>query len=332
MSQASPLLFFETLNGYQRTECLKAAIELEVFTAIGEGAVTASAIAGQCRASERGVRSLCDFLTVLGFLTKDDGAYELTTDSATFLDRRSPAYIGGAIGFLTTPMLRDAFAHTAEAVRKGGTALPQQGSITPGNSVWVEFARSMAPMTVMPAERIAKFVGAGAWNVLDIAAGHGTYGITIARHNPGARITAVDWPSVLQVAQENAERAGVADRFAKIPGSAFEVELGNGYDLALLTNLLHHFSARTCETLLRRIHAALKPGGRVATLEFVPNESRVSPPSPAMFSMIMLTTTPDGDAYTFSEYQRMFADAGFSRSEVHELPPSPQSLILTYKG
>ena len=329
MSQPSPVLLFDTINAFHRTESLKAAIELDLFTAIGEGATTPAALAKRCGASERGVRSLSDFLTVIGFLNKTNGAYSLTPDSAIFLDRRSPAYMGTAVKFLTTPMLREGFAQILQAVKKGGSALPEQGSVTPDNSVWVEFARSMAPMALMPAEMIAKIVGDGPWKVLDIAAGHGNYGIAIARHNSGAKITAVDWAKVLEVAQENAERAGVADRFEKLPGSAFEVDFGSGYDLALITNLLHHFNPATCETLLRRVHAALKPGGRVATLEFVPNDDRVSPPTAAMFTMIMLASTPDGDAYTFAEYQKMYRNAGFSRIELHQL--EPQCLIVGYK-
>src|SRR6266571_7055713 len=103
--QPSPELFFETLNAYQRTQCLKGAIELDLFTAIAEGANTAPALARRCAASERGIRILCDYLVVIGFLTKDENSYGLTADSATFLDKRSPAYLGGTIEFLLTPKL-----------------------------------------------------------------------------------------------------------------------------------------------------------------------------------------------------------------------------------
>src|SRR5712692_11559838 len=97
--QPSPALFFETINAYQRTAALKAAIELELFTAIGEGNTTAPAAARRCSTAERGMRILCDYLTVIGFLTKTGNEYRLTPDSAMFLDRRSPAYLGGAITF-----------------------------------------------------------------------------------------------------------------------------------------------------------------------------------------------------------------------------------------
>jgi hypothetical protein len=85
--------FFETAHAFHRTAALKAAIELDVFTAIGEGAATADVLAQRCHASERGMRILCDYLTVIGFLTKTGNHYALTQDSALFLDRRSPVML-----------------------------------------------------------------------------------------------------------------------------------------------------------------------------------------------------------------------------------------------
>jgi len=135
---------------------------------------------------------------------------------------------------------------------------------------------------------------------------------------------------VLEVAKENAAAAGVADRYATIEGSAFEVDCGKDYDLILLTNFLHHFDPPTNETLLRKVHAALTEGGRAVTLEFIPNDDRISPPE-ASFSVQMLGGTEGGDAYTFAELERMFANAGFSGSELHALPPSIQRVVISTK-
>lgn len=332
--QPSPEIIFETLTAYQRTAALKAAIELDLFTAIAEGAQTAEALAEKCNAATRGMRILCDYLVIGGFLTKAQNQYTLTPDSAVFLDRRSPAYMGSAVNFLVSPMLIESFNQLTECVRKGGTAMSGEGSVEPENPVWVDFARAMAPLMAMPAELMAQLLDADAgesWKVLDIAAGHGIFGITLAKHNPNAEIFAVDWASVLAVAEENAQAAGVSSRHHQIAGSAFDVEFGEGYDLVLLTNFLHHFDQATNETLLRKIHAALKPGGRAVTLEFVPNADRVSPPTSAAFSMVMLATTMSGDAYTFAEFDEMFRNAGFASSEAHPLPPSFQQVIISIK-
>ncbi|MFY9554773.1 MAG: class I SAM-dependent methyltransferase [Blastocatellia bacterium] len=332
--QPTPTLFFETITAYQRSEAIKAAIELDLFTAVGEGNHTAAQIAARCDASERGTRILCDYLTMMGFLAKDGDSYELTQDSAVFLDRRSPAFIGGAIDFILSDHIIEGFRHLTEAVRKGGNATSGDGTIEPEHPVWVKFARAMAPMMRPVAQGIAQFVDPEAnrkIKVLDIAASHGLFGLAFATRNPQAGIVGVDWANVLELSKENAKAAGVADRHSTIAGSAFEVDYGTGYDVVLLTNFLHHFDPPTNEKLLRKVHAALAEGGRAVTLEFVPNDDRVSPPGVAGFSLTMLAGTPSGDAYTFAEFDRMFKNAGFSKSEIHEIPPAIQQLIVSQK-
>lgn len=330
----TPVHFFEAVNAFQKTEALKAAIQLNVFTAIDEGRQTAAEIAQRCETSERGMRILCDFLTIMQFLTKTGDRYSLTQDSAAFLSKRSPAYLGGALDFLYNEELRKNFSDLAGAVRKGGTTAEGQGAIEPENPIWVDFARAMAPIMTMPAALIAKAVGAESgqkWKVLDIAAGHGLFGLNIAKFNPNAQIHALDWGIVLQVAKENATKMGLADRYHPLPGNAFEVPLGSDYDLILLTNFLHHFDVPTCEGLLRKIHAALKPGGRVVTFEFIPNEDRVSPPNAAFFSVVMLVMTPSGDAFTFSQLDRMFKNAGFATNQLIPLIPDMSSIVISIK-
>lgn len=235
---------------------------------------------------------------------------------------------------MNSPAMLGNFENLVSAVRSGGTTIGEDGSFGHDNAQWVEFARSMAPLMALPAELIARLVGAAGgerWKVLDVAAGHGLFGIAVARHNPNAEIVAVDWPHVLEVTRENASKAGVADRHRTIPGSAFDVEFGKGYDLVLLTNFLHHFDRETIGGFLRKIHGALNPNGRVATLEFVPNEDRVTPPEAASFSLNMLASTRAGEAYTFAELETMFRQADFSRSELHPLPPTPESVVISYK-
>ena len=328
----SPEIVFATLNAYQRTGALQAAIQLDLFTAIGEGYKTASDLASHMKASEKGTRILCDYLTVIGLLTKSGSEYGLTIDSEVFLNRHSPACICSIAEFMgKIEDVSHALTNLADVVRQGGTALPGSGTVENNNPIWVSFAHSMAPLMAMPAEFIAKMVEGQPAKVLDIAAGHGLFGIAVARHKPGAHIYAVDWPAVLEVASENAAKAGVADRHHTIPGSAFEVDFGEGYDLVLLTNFLHHFNKPTCETLLKKIHAALKPGGQVITLEFIPNEDRITPPMHATFSMMMLATTRDGDAYTFSDLDAMLRSAGFARNEFRELTPLPSRVVISQK-
>lgn len=334
MNKPTPERIFNTLTAFQTSAALKAGIDLNLFTLIAEGAATSTALAQKTGAAERGVRILCDYLTVHGFLTKEKNSYGLAQESAIFLNRRSPAYIGSAADFLTSDRSAATYRELTAAVRKGGTVAGDGSNTAPDDEAWITFAKSMAPMTGISASFIADLAGAGEGRplkVLDIAASHGMFGIAIATKNPQAQIVALDWPNVLQVALQNAGAAGIGDRFTTIAGSAFEADLGSAYDCVLITNLFHHFDPAGCEKLMRRAHAALKPGGKVFTLEFVPNEDRVSPPMAAAFSLIMLANTDAGDAYTFAEYEKMFGNSGFASTTLHQVPDMPQQVLVSVK-
>ncbi len=108
-------------------------------------------------------------------------------------------------------------------------------------------------------------------------------------------------------------------------------EWGNSYQLILATNFFHHFDLATCRKLMSKMNRSLNPGGRVVTLEFVPNPDRITPEATASFGMTMLGTTKNGDAYTFAEYEEAFADSGFSKSEFFPVPNSAQQVIVSHK-
>jgi ubiquinone/menaquinone biosynthesis C-methylase UbiE len=331
----SPERIFNTLNAFHQTTVLKTAIELDVFTAIEEGAENAKSIAAKVNASERGVRILCDFLVIHGFLNKAEGKYQLTEESGIFLHKRSPAYLGTIIGFIAKDWEKSNFVKLTEVVKRGGSITADGDNTKPNDEAWVPFARSMGPMMAPAAKFIAETVVSESGKpikVLDIAAGHGMFGVTIAKRHTNAQVTAVDWPAVLEVAKENAEKHGVGGRHSVRPGSAFETDLGKDYDYVLLTNIFHHFDMPTCEKLMKLVLGALKPGGKAITLEFVPNDDRVSPPTPAAFSLIMLVNTHDGDAYTLAEYNSMFANAGFGKTTAQAVPGMPQTVLVSEKA
>ena len=187
----SPALFFDTISAYQRTEALRAAIELDLFSLVAAGRRTATELAEACQAAPRGIRILADYLTIIGFLHKHGDRYELTADAEVFLDRTSPAYVGDAARFMLAPDMRESFQQLTAAVRRGGTAVSDEGTVSHDNPIWVEFARAMAPLMQMPAQLLADLVGGDAGQplrVLDVAAGHGLFGITIAdRYPAGSR-------------------------------------------------------------------------------------------------------------------------------------------------
>jgi ubiquinone/menaquinone biosynthesis C-methylase UbiE len=330
MSVLTPLRFVEAVGGYQRTAVAKAAIELDIFTIVDEGANTVPEIAGLCHASVKGVRVLCDALTVLGMLRKEGSMYRLTPESQLFLSRRSPRYVGDMVFFHTAPDHLAGFESFTEAVRRGGTAVEAQGTGKPENPLWNQFARTMGNMMHPAALKIADLAG-DASKVLDLAAGHGRYGIEIAKRNPAAQVWALDWPQVLEQARIHVQEAGVEARWHAMPGDAFTLPWSQGNDVIIFGNFLHMFDLDSIATLARLAHGALAPDGVLLTLEHIPEEDRVTPSAPAWFAAVMLANTTGGDAYTFSEYETVLQAAGFAPSELHTIEGSAQRIIASRK-
>ena len=330
MSDISPVAFVEAALAYQKTAAIKAAIDLDLFTLIGAGADTAEALADKIGAPIRGLRILCDYLTVQGFLEKSVARYAATPSSRAFLDRRSRSFMGSIVDFHAAPEMCELFLGDPVAYVRNGGAIGL-GSVAPDHPVWAKFARAMIPVMLPVADAIAKQVAA--WpqppgKVLDIAAGHGVFGIAIAKTIPTTELVAVDSPTVLAIASENAAHAGITGRFRALPGDAFTLDWGTDYDLVLLPNFLHHFDQATCVQLLKKVRASLKPSGKTVAVEFVPDEDRVSPPFQAGFAFYMLGSTPHGDAFTAQDFDAMARASGFKAATVTPVARSPQSLVL----
>src|SRR5829696_8946716 len=259
MDEPSPDLFIDAAFAYLKTAAVKAAVALDLFTAIAQEDGNLERIAARTGASKRGVRILCDYLTVQGFLSKNDNAYILTPSTQTFLTTTSPAWMGSVIHFLCSEEMTTLFLDDpASFVRNGGSV--GLAHLAPDHPVWIKFAKAMVPFIRPTAAALADEVSQ--WpslpkRMLDKAAGHGMFGITVAQSVPEAEITAVHWKGVLQVAIENARAAGMSERYRTVPGSAFDTEWGRDFDLVLLTNFLRHFDEGTCITLLNKARRSL---------------------------------------------------------------------------
>src|SRR5262245_56860631 len=184
----SPERIFSTLIAYQQSEALKAAIHLELFTKIAEGAEEAGALAKAIGASERGTRILADYMTIQGSLGKEGTRYMLTPESAMFLDKRSPAYMGAMAGFLGAPHHRENLANLTEIVRKGGTLASEGSNTAPHDEFCVEFARSMGGLATPGAMFIANLIGSAEGKpvkVVGIAGGDGGFGMGVGGEDRG---------------------------------------------------------------------------------------------------------------------------------------------------
>ena len=207
----SPFLVFEMLQAHQRTAALRAAIDLDVFRAVGEGPGDVASIARHCSASERGIRILCDFLTIHGVLVKENGNYRHTPTSAAFLDPGSPSCLASIAQFLSNRVLLSTYDHLAEIVRTGRTVLPGDGSVEPENPIWVQFAETMAPMMApmvgpLGAAVLEGYSGPCGCSILPPATACSE---SRSPNRTRARVTGLDWAPVLRVALDNARKAGV---------------------------------------------------------------------------------------------------------------------------
>jgi SAM-dependent methyltransferase len=305
MHSFGPAWLLDEFRAYERTLALRTAVELDLFTRIGAGVNTIPALSKATRASVRGLRVLCDNLTINQHLVKEGNGYRLSLNSRVYLSKASPAYLGSGIKFLASDTYVEAFRDLLHSVKRGRGRAPETS--------WPDYARFMSPL----AQHVAAFVAeamhadsAGPIRILDVAAGHGLYGLAFAARNAKAEIHALDAPQVLQVAAKNARKAGVRKRFHPIPGDVFNTSFGGPYDLVLTANIAHHLEPKANAELFQKCRAALKPKGKLVLLDLVVNDDRVSPPVEAGFAL-HLFATGSCDVYTFGEYQGMLRTAGF---------------------
>lgn len=316
--------------GIARTGTLVAALELDLFTLVASGTRTVPALAAATGADTRAIGLLASALNGLGLLVRErDGGYRLPGDSAAFLVKGSPTYLGDlrhmhrVINFPLWPRLTEAvlggrpfddlFGEDGSAVWEQVTPYLDQlgGAAAP----WLARAlREMAPG--LPADP----------SVLDAGCGSGGYTRALAQLLP-ARVAGLDRPDVARLAREKTEAAGLADRVSFRGGELRELDWGGPYDLVLLSNLLHGYPEEEALALLRRTRKALRPGGAVAVFEFVPSIERpMDNPVAGFFSLQMLLTS-EGSGYTRDEYLGWLREAGFTGTAVRRCPAGPQTLI-----
>ena len=152
-ANVNPERIFETLNAYQKTAALKTAIDLDVFSAIAAGSTTHESIAQRCQTSERGMRILCDYLIINGFLLKNGQEYSLADDSAIFLDRRSPAYMGAAAQLSRAAGNDQSLSGSHRHRPHRHLVKGEKSTAEPDSSKWVEFARSMGNVAAHDAQQ-----------------------------------------------------------------------------------------------------------------------------------------------------------------------------------
>jgi SAM-dependent methyltransferase len=167
--------------------------------------------------------------------------------------------------------------------------------------------------------------------MLDVGSGPGTYPVEFCRRHPHLQVTIFDLPGTLDVTRRHLANSGLEDRIRLVPGDYRRDALPSGFDVAFLSNIIHAEDEATNRELMRKVHAALAPGGRVLIKDHVTDDSGTSPAAAALFSITMLLFTRGRD-YAYGEIRSWLLDAGFARVGVDVLPPGLiSSLVTGYK-
>jgi len=278
-----------------------AGARLRVFEALGSGPLTAPELAARCELAEGAAGRLLSALASIGILDRKGGRYRLAVDrslaeSQTRLWDRLPDVVRGErpTGFDEASVAADAYVPLAE------------------------FLGSLAGVA---ARRAAVLLAAGLPDcacVLDVGAGAAAWSLALVARKPSCQVTALDLPPVLNVTRRAVEAAGRTDRYRFLAGDAFLDELGGPYDLALVANVVHLFGEARTVKLLTRVAGNLRPGGRLAIIDVIP-DSDASSRRAAVHDLSLLLRTRDGALHAYSSYEMWIRRAGLEPIARHRL-------------
>lgn len=332
-SPITPERLMQFAFAYAPPLIIEAAIRHRIFDVLDEGAKTIEQLSQATGASMRGLRILLNVLVSLEFLDKDaDQKYTLTPESATFLVSTKPSFYGGLFRHISHQLLPK-WLELTEIVRTGkpSTAINNE---TAGADFFQQFVNDIFPLSY-PAARVLADVlsiadAQSPLRVLDLAAGSGVWGITIAQQSPQVRVTALDWAGVIPVAQQNVERFGLRDRFEFLAGDLLATDFGIGYHLAILGQILHSEGETRSRQLLHQVFEALAPSGTIAIAEWLVNDNHTQPLGATIFAVNMLVNSEAGDTFSFAQISSWLTQAGFINARTVDAP-GPSPLILATK-
>jgi (2Fe-2S) ferredoxin/predicted O-methyltransferase YrrM len=311
------------VRGFMSSRAVLTALELDIFSTIADGG-TAEEVAASISADTRATEMLLNALVSLKLLEKSDGQFRNTAISGRYF--RAGSKDNARPGLLHTAHLWHRWSNLTETVRTGTPAPCQRDT---GQTR--DFIAAMERNASERAAAVVKAVGNGIRRMLDLGGGSAAYSIAFARAIPGLHSCVLDVPEVIGLTESYIQRAGLSDRIGVTGGDMLSSPLGEGHDLVLLSAICHMFSPEQNRALLKRIHAALAPGGRVVVQDFILEADKTSPRFAALFSLNMLVNTQGGASYSEPEYTAWMKEAGFATVERMRLP-GPASLMIGAKS
>ncbi len=313
----------EMIRAFMPSRAVLTALELDLFTAVDDGASAAN-VAERIKANPRSTEMLLNVLVSLKLLEKNDGKFKNAPAAARFFAAGSPDNQRPALMHIVH--LWRTWSTLTEAVRTGTRV-----GIERGGDWTTAFIAAMDRNARERAAQVAKAVDvSGVRRMLDLGGGSGAYSIAFARAVPQLHSTVLDVPEVLPLTQEYVRKAGLSDRISTTPGDMLTAPLERDYDLVLLSAICHMFSPTQNLVLFRRVYEALAPQGRLVVQDFILEPDKTSPGWAALFSLNMLVGTQSGASYSEPEYTAWLRDAGFSEVRRVRLP-GPSGLMIATK-
>jgi len=307
----------EIASGFQRAAILFTAVKGGVF-ALLEQPQTAESIAKALAWSQRSTRMLLDGLVALDLTRKENHVYTNTALASQCLVPGGPAD-------QTHIMLHRAgswagWSHLEEAMRTGAGVVPE--AIHRSAEELRAFICGMADIARFSAKEVIQAVALSPYRrLLDVGGGPGPYTVAFLQANVQMRATIFDLPEVIPIAREQVTQAGLTGRVEFVPGDFTRDDLGNGYDLALLSNIIHSYGPQTNQELIRKCYDALEPGGLLILKDFLVDAGRTGPPFALIFALHMLVHTQAGDTYTIEEVAQWSDSAGFAPGKLVDITP-----------
>jgi (2Fe-2S) ferredoxin/SAM-dependent methyltransferase len=296
-----------TIRGYQESRILLTAVELDVFTAVADGA-NAATVAKRCRTERRATELLLNALVAIGVAQLQGETYRNTPVAARFLAANSPDDARTALRHNLS--LWTTWSSLTEAVREGHVAL--RAEMRERDDDWtVPFIAAMHRGAAARAPAVVAAVGAATVKrMLDVGGGSGAYAIAFAQANHGLTAVVLDLPTVLPITDGHIEEAGLAKRVATRAGDLRRDDFGTGFDVVFLSSICHMLGPDGNRDLLGRSARALAPGGRVVIQDFILEPDRTKPRQAVLFALNMLVGTEAGGTYTEEEYASWLKAAG----------------------
>lgn len=311
-----PQHIFQILHGRWAVQVLQSAVELDVFSKMGAGAQDATAVAKALDADTHATEVLLNALCSLGFLLKKDGRYQLNELSQNYLVKSSPLYIGG---FVAHDHVAEFWKNLPETIRTGkpASAVNQQAH---AEDFFPNLAAGIFPLSYSTAHDVVSQLKLNelpaASRALDIAAGSGVWSIPLAQQNKNVHVDALDFPAVLKVTKDFAEREGVAGQYSYIEGGWRNCRIeSDRYDVIFLGHILHSEGMEESAALLKECYRALRPGGKIVIAEMIGYDDYSGPPSAQLFAVNMLIMTQKGCIFSVKELSDMLTSEGFKNPE-----------------